>query len=65
MISLIELPDYFHNGIDFWEIYSGDALIEDIERYNSKEEAEERIKELFKDNDIELLSEDNNKSLCL
>jgi hypothetical protein len=47
-ISLIELPNYFRDGITLWEIYSleGD-LFEDIERFNSKEEAERRINELL------------------
>ncbi len=48
-ISLIELPNYFHNGITLWEIYQigGHSLFEDIERYDSKEEAEVRIEELL------------------
>jgi len=47
-ISLIELPDYFRDGKDLWEIYSlkGDA-IEDTERFNSKEDADKRIKEIL------------------
>lgn len=45
-ISLVELPNYFMDGITFWEIYSleGD-LFEDIERFLSKEEAEAKIME--------------------
>ena len=47
-ISLVELPDYFRNGITLWEIYSlKGQLFSDIERYTSKEEAEKRIKELL------------------
>ena len=47
-ISLIELPDYFRDVIDLWEIYSleGD-LFEDVDRFTSKEDAEKRIKELL------------------
>ena len=48
-ISLVELPDYFKDGKTLWEIYSleGD-LFEDIERFDSKEEAENTIEELLK-----------------
>ena len=44
-ISLIKLPNYFGDGQDFWEIYSleGD-LFEDVERFKTKKEAEEKIK---------------------
>ncbi len=47
-ISLIELPNYFHDGVTLWEIYclEGDVF-EDIERFGSKEEAEKRIFELL------------------
>ena len=43
-ISMIELPDYFHDGITLWEIYSieGD-LFEDTERFTNHEEALEAI----------------------
>jgi hypothetical protein len=47
-ISLVELPNYFMDSITLWEIYSLEGnLFEDIERFNSKEEAEERINELL------------------
>ena len=43
-ISLVLLPNYFHDEIDLWEIYSLEGeLFEDVERFESKEEAEERI----------------------
>jgi hypothetical protein len=47
-ISLIFLPNYFMDGVDWWEIYAleGD-LIEDIERFKSKKGAEKRINELL------------------
>ena len=47
-ISLIELPNYFSNGITYWEIYStkGD-LFEDVERFDTKAKAEIRIKKLL------------------
>ena len=48
-ISLVELKDYFMDGKDLWEIYClGKQVFEDVERFNSKEEAEKRIKELVK-----------------
>ena len=47
-ISLIKLKNYFRDNIDLWEIYSlGGKLFEDVERFNSKKEAEIRIKELL------------------
>lgn len=47
-ISLIELPNYFLDGIDLWEIYSLEGeLFEDVERFKSKEQVEVRIKELL------------------
>ena len=47
-ISLIELKNYFGDGKDLWEIYSlkGD-LFEDVERFESQEEAEDVIKKYF------------------
>lgn len=44
-ISLVELPNYFLDGYTFWETYSleGD-LFEDIERFETKEDAEEVIR---------------------
>jgi len=47
-ISLVELIDYYGDGIDRWEIYSLQGeLFDDVERFKSKEEAERRIKELL------------------
>lgn len=49
-ISLVELPNYFLDGIDFWEImaFKGpEELTHDEERFLSKAEAEVRIKELL------------------
>ena len=49
-ISLVELPNYFMDGIDWWEIMQMNDdtdLVDDIERFRSKEEAEVRIKELL------------------
>ena len=47
-ISLIELPNYFGDGVTWWEIYSLEGgLFEDVEKFNSKEEAEVRIQELL------------------
>lgn len=47
-ISLVELPDYFRDGITLWEIYCQEGdLFEDIERFDTKEEADIRIKELL------------------
>jgi hypothetical protein len=47
-ISLISLPNYFMDGKTLWEIYclSGN-LFEDVERFDTKEEAEKRIEELL------------------
>jgi len=45
-ISLIELPNYFSDGKDLWEIHQvkGDTeLFEDVERFDTKEEAEIEI----------------------
>ena len=47
-ISLIELKAYFKEEEDLWEIYCLDGeLFEDVERFNSKDDAEKRIKELL------------------
>ncbi len=45
-ISLVELPDYFRDGKDLWEIYclEGD-LFEDVERFDSQKEGEKQAKE--------------------
>lgn len=47
-ISLIELTNYFQDNVNLWEIYSpkGD-LIDVIERFDSKKEAENRIAAIF------------------
>jgi len=46
-ISLIYLPNYFPNE-SFWEIFSIKGnLFEDVERFDTKKEAEKRIKELL------------------
>ena len=44
-ISLVELPNYFRDGVTFWEIYclEGD-LFEDIERFGTFDEAMEASK---------------------
>lgn len=49
-ISLLKLINYFRDGHDLWEIYclEGD-LFDDVERFNTKKEAEERIKDLLGD----------------
>jgi hypothetical protein len=48
-ISLIQLKDYFLKGKDFWEIYCLEGnLFEDTERFDTKEEAVERVTELLK-----------------
>ena len=41
-ISVVELPDYFHNGVTFWELYclEGDHF-DDIDKFHSYKEAEQ------------------------
>lgn len=46
-ISLIELPNYFRDGIDYWEICGAMTPDGDVERFDTKQEAEVRIKELL------------------
>lgn len=47
-ISLIKLLNYYGDGKDLWEIYSLEGnLLEDVERFLTKTEAEEKIKELL------------------
>ena len=46
-ISLISLPNYFHNGVTLWEICGSMTPNHNIERFASQEEAEARIKELL------------------
>ena len=46
-ISLIYLPNYFPNQ-SFWEIYSLKGnLFKDVERFDTKKEAEKRIEKLL------------------
>ena len=48
-ISLVLFLDYFGDGKDFWEIYSlKGSLFNDVERFNTKEEAEKQIKKYLK-----------------
>ena len=48
-ISLIFLKNYFEEGNNFWEILCfKDKLFKDVERFDTKEEAEIRIKKLLK-----------------
>jgi glycerol-3-phosphate cytidylyltransferase-like family protein len=49
-ISLVELKDYWMDGKDLWEIYQldGHNLFPDVERFDTKKEAVERIKELLR-----------------
>ncbi|MCK4686588.1 MAG: hypothetical protein KAT66_00500 [Candidatus Lokiarchaeota archaeon] len=55
-ISLIKLENYGGMKNNFWEIYClGGDLINDIERFDTKEEAEKRIKILLDDRIILLL----------
>ena len=44
-ISLIELINYYRDGKDLWEIHSigKEGLFEDTEKFETKEEAEEKI----------------------
>ena len=47
-ISLIELPNYFRDGKDIWEIYCLEgSLFDDVERFDTKAEADKRIKGLL------------------
>lgn len=47
-ISLIELPNYFQDKKNLWEIYCLEGMLfEDIERFDSKEDAEVRIKDVL------------------
>lgn len=47
VIDAVLLPNYFSDGIDLWEIWSNEKLFEDVERFDTLEEAEERIKEIL------------------
>lgn len=48
LIDLVELPNYMRDGVTRWEIMcQRGKLFEDVEWYHTKEEAEERIKELL------------------
>lgn len=47
-MSMIELPNYFRDGIDLWEIYCLEGeLFDDIERFNTPENAIKRVYELL------------------
>jgi hypothetical protein len=47
-VSLIELLNYFGDGVDLWEIYCLKGnLFEDVERFPTKKEAEETISKLL------------------
>lgn len=47
-ISLVLLRDYHMDGKDLWEIYClRGGLFEDVMKFNTKKEAEERIRELL------------------
>ena len=47
-ISCVELKDYFMDGQDLWEIYCLEGnLFEDIERFNTLEDARERCRLLL------------------
>lgn len=44
-ISLIQLKNYFADGIDIWEIFCLNGnLFKDVERFDTKEEAEKAIR---------------------
>ena len=48
-ISLVRLFNYFYKGYNFWEIYSLEGeLFEDVERFNTKKEAEKQIEKYLK-----------------
>ena len=43
-ISLVRFLNYFHEGHNFWEIYSLEGnLFEDVERFDTKKDAEKQI----------------------
>lgn len=43
-ISCVRFLNYFHEGDNFWEIYSLEGgLFEDVERFRTKSEAERQI----------------------
>lgn len=47
-ISLVLLKDYLFDGRDTWEIYCLEGkLFEDVERFDTKEEAKKRVRELL------------------
>jgi len=48
-ISIVELPNYFRDGITFWEIYSLEGnLFEDCLRFNTYEEALKEAKQFLR-----------------
>jgi len=47
-VSLVKFLNYCKDGDNFWEIYSTKGnLFEDVERFDSKKEAEARIREVL------------------
>ena len=58
-ISLINLPNYYLNGKGFWEINCREGdLFEHSERFDTKEDAEEKIKEYLQADVLEELIEE-------
>jgi len=48
-ISIVEFPNYFGDGKDFWEIYCQEGdLFDDVERFDTLEEAKKKVKELLR-----------------
>jgi len=48
-ISMVLLKNYFLNGRNFWEIYCLEGnLFEDVERFNTIEEAEQQVAKYLK-----------------
>lgn len=46
IISIVELPNYFSDGITLWEIYCLEGnLFEDVERFHSYDDALEQTKQ--------------------
>ena len=46
-IDAVYLPNHLMDGRSFWEIFSEGKLFDDVERFYTLEEAEERVKELL------------------
>ncbi len=48
-ISLVEFKNYYRDGKDIWEIFCQYGnLFEDVEKFDTKEEAEKQIKKYLK-----------------